>query len=189
MGVNLKCASCHDSFIDDWQLSDSYGLAGIYAEEKLEMVLCDKPTGNLPRSNSLFPELGANGRLGGAPKSPRATGQDHHGPVQRTPSRTVVNRLWARLSDADSSSRPTSCRTKPGIPAFSSWLAEDLVSHGWDLKRTIGLIMTSRAYQLPSCASLPEARSSFVFPRSRDPAPGLRSNSATHSVHQPGVAG
>jgi len=35
MGVNLKCASCHDSFIDDWKLSDAYGLAGIYADGAL----------------------------------------------------------------------------------------------------------------------------------------------------------
>src|SRR5207249_2105123 len=46
MGVNLKCASCHDSFINDWMLSDSYGLAGIYSDEPLEMVHCDKPTGH-----------------------------------------------------------------------------------------------------------------------------------------------
>src|SRR5256885_10688810 len=38
MGVNLKCASCHDSFINDWMLSDSYGLAGIFSDQPLEMV-------------------------------------------------------------------------------------------------------------------------------------------------------
>ena len=47
MGVNLKCASCHDSFINDWMLSDSYGLAGIFSDEPLEMVHCDKPTGQV----------------------------------------------------------------------------------------------------------------------------------------------
>ena len=45
MGVNLKCASCHDSFINDWQLADAYGLAGVYADGPLEMVECDRPTG------------------------------------------------------------------------------------------------------------------------------------------------
>jgi len=30
------------------------------------------------------------------------------------------------------------------------WLAEDLVAHQYDLKHTIAVIMTSRAYQLPS---------------------------------------
>ncbi len=45
MGVNLKCASCHDSFINDLTLADAYGLAGIYSDAELEMVHCDKPTG------------------------------------------------------------------------------------------------------------------------------------------------
>src|SRR5437588_264766 len=45
MGLNMKCASCHDSFINDWQLSDAYGLANIYADDQLEIFQCDKPTG------------------------------------------------------------------------------------------------------------------------------------------------
>jgi hypothetical protein len=45
MGVNLKCASCHDSFINDWTLADSYALANIYSDEPLEIFHCDKPTG------------------------------------------------------------------------------------------------------------------------------------------------
>ena len=32
LGVNLKCASCHDSFIDNWKLTDSYGLAAIFSQ-------------------------------------------------------------------------------------------------------------------------------------------------------------
>ena len=36
MGVNLKCASCHDSFVNDWQLSDAYGMASIYADQPLQ---------------------------------------------------------------------------------------------------------------------------------------------------------
>ena len=36
LGVNLKCASCHDSFIDDWRLVDAYGMASVYSEEPLE---------------------------------------------------------------------------------------------------------------------------------------------------------
>ena len=35
LGINLKCASCHDSFIDRWKLDDSYGLAAVYAEAPL----------------------------------------------------------------------------------------------------------------------------------------------------------
>jgi hypothetical protein len=45
MGVNLKCASCHDSFINDWQLSDAYGLANVFSDQPLEIYRCDVPTG------------------------------------------------------------------------------------------------------------------------------------------------
>ena len=29
LGLNLKCASCHNSFISDWKLTDAYGFANI----------------------------------------------------------------------------------------------------------------------------------------------------------------
>ena len=67
MGVNLKCASCHDSFINDWQLADAYGLASIYADRPLEMVECDRPTGKTAPMKFLYAELGSID-----PASPRA---------------------------------------------------------------------------------------------------------------------
>lgn len=163
MGVNLKCASCHDSFIDDWQLSDSYGLAGIYADEKLEMVLCDKPTGQFAPLKFLFPELGSVDSS--APRSLRLeqlariiTGYDNG----RLP-RTMVNRLWARLLGRGLVEPLDVMQNEAWDPDLLDWLAEDLVEHRWDLKRTMGLILTSRAYQLPA-VSLPEGEDpSFVF--------------------------
>src|SRR5438094_3673100 len=58
MGVNLTCASCHDSFINDWTLADAYGLASIYDDTPLEMVHCDKPTGHIAKTKFIYPELG-----------------------------------------------------------------------------------------------------------------------------------
>jgi hypothetical protein len=58
MGVNLKCASCHDSFINDWRLSDSYGLASIYSDGPLQLFQCDKPTGQTAAARFIYPELG-----------------------------------------------------------------------------------------------------------------------------------
>ena len=63
MGVNLKCASCHDSFVNDWTLADAYGFAGVYADGPLEMVLCDKPTGKIAAPKFIYPQLGATGGL------------------------------------------------------------------------------------------------------------------------------
>src|SRR5439155_10889440 len=58
LGVNLKCASCHDSFIDSWRLEDAYGLAAVIAEKPLELHRCDKPTGAKAEAKFLYPELG-----------------------------------------------------------------------------------------------------------------------------------
>ena len=33
LGINLKCASCHDSFIDQWKLTDAYSLAAVYSTQ------------------------------------------------------------------------------------------------------------------------------------------------------------
>ena len=58
LGINLKCASCHDSFIDGWKLADAYGMAAIVSEQPLEIHRCDKPTGETAQAGFLFPELG-----------------------------------------------------------------------------------------------------------------------------------
>src|SRR5207247_2588306 len=57
-GVNMKCASCHDSFIDKWKLDDAYSLAAVIAETPLEVHRCDKATGKLATPRFLWPELG-----------------------------------------------------------------------------------------------------------------------------------
>ncbi|GAG06639.1 unnamed protein product, partial [marine sediment metagenome] len=58
LGINMKCASCHDSFVDRWTLSEAYNLAAIYAEKPLELNRCDKPTGKMAEPKWIFPELG-----------------------------------------------------------------------------------------------------------------------------------
>ncbi len=163
MGVNLKCASCHDSFIDDWQLSDCYGLAGIYADGPLPMVQCDKPTGKVAALRFLFPELGSVDAA--APRSNRLeqVARIITQPSNGRLSRTIVNRLWARLIGRGLV-EPLDVMQNPAWDADTlDWLAEDLVAHGWDLQRTIGLIVTSRAYALPSVDEPPKAGERYVF--------------------------
>jgi mono/diheme cytochrome c family protein len=61
LGVNLKCASCHDSFVSQWKLEDAYALAGVFSDKPLEMFECDKSLGryaeggHLVRDGSLVP--------------------------------------------------------------------------------------------------------------------------------------
>src|SRR5437016_11985563 len=67
LGVNLKCNSCHDSFISKWKLKDAYGLAAFFADQdQLELVRCDNRTGQYTGAQFLYPELAA----GDAPQTP-----------------------------------------------------------------------------------------------------------------------
>ncbi|MEM9659809.1 MAG: DUF1549 domain-containing protein, partial [Planctomycetota bacterium] len=97
LGINLKCASCHDSFIDRWTLEETYGLAAIFAERELEIHRCDKPTGELAESGWLFPELGeVDASLPKPQRLERLADLMTHEQNGRF-SRTIVNRLWMQL--------------------------------------------------------------------------------------------
>ncbi|MCA9113220.1 MAG: DUF1549 domain-containing protein, partial [Planctomycetaceae bacterium] len=58
LGINLKCASCHDSFIDRWTLDETYNLAAVFSSKPLEVHRCDVPSGRFAEAAWIFPELG-----------------------------------------------------------------------------------------------------------------------------------
>ncbi len=146
MGVNLKCASCHDSFINDWQLADAYGMAGIYADAPLEMVECDRPTGKVAPMKLLYGELGTID-----PQAPRSVRVERFAQAlviaeNGRLARTVVNRLWGRFMGR-ALVEPVDDMEQPAWNQdLLDWLAADLADHGYDLKRTMGLILGSEAY-------------------------------------------
>ena len=150
MGVNLKCASCHDSFINDWTLADAYGLASIYADGPLEMVHCDKPTGQNAPLKFLYPELGSIDP--NAPKADRVERlaaiitQSENGRL----SRTVVNRLWSKFMGRGLVEPLDDMEQPAWNPDLLEWLSADLVQNGYDLRKTIARILTSETYQLAS---------------------------------------
>ena len=163
MGINLKCASCHDSFINDWTLNDSYGLAGIFSDTPLEVHRCDKPTGKFAPLKFLYPELGAID-----PKAPRPERLAQLAKAITSPddgrlSRTIVNRLWARMLGRGLV-EPVDDMDQPSWNSdLLDWLASDLADHHFDLKRTLEVICTSRAYQMRSVGAPSPAQSGFVF--------------------------
>jgi hypothetical protein len=146
MGVNLKCASCHDSFINDWQLSDAYGMAGIYAESPLEMVECDRPTGKIAQMKLLYGELGTIDAQ--APRSVRLERFSHAlvSPENGRLARTIVNRLWGRFMGRALVEPVDDMEQSAWNQDLLDWLATDLADHAYDLKRTMALILGSEAY-------------------------------------------
>lgn len=162
LGVNLKCASCHDSFINEYTLKDAYGLAAIYADGPLEIAECDKPSGHTAQVKFLYGELGViDGNADKATRT-RQLAEVLTGKNNGRLARTIVNRLWQRfmgyglVESVDEMDRPA------WHPVLLDWLAEDLVAHGYDLKHTMARILTSRAYQLPA-VNLGEQVEDYVF--------------------------
>ncbi len=163
MGINLKCASCHNSFISTWKLSDAYGLAGVYADHPLEMVRCDKPTGQVAPIKFLYPELGTIGSA--APREKRLAQlatiltSSKNGRL----ARTLVNRLWQKLLGRGLVEPTDEMDNRPWDPDLLDWLASDFADNGFDVKRTIEEIVMSRAYQLPAMSLKSEQQADFVF--------------------------
>ena len=147
MGINLKCASCHDSFIDRWTLKDAYGLAAVYADAPLELHRCDKPTGEKQSATWLFPEIGSVDDT--APRDQRLkqlAGLMTH-PDNGRFSRTIVNRLWHRMMGHGLVHPLDAMQTRPWNEDLLDHLANHLADNSFDLKSTLRYITESAAYQ------------------------------------------
>jgi hypothetical protein len=162
MGVNLKCASCHDSFIDDWQLRDAYGLASVFATTTLEMVECDRPTGRTAPIKFLYDGIGSIDRDAARDVRMRQLAAALVAPDNGRVSRTIVNRLWARFMGRGLVEPLDDMEQPSWHPDLLDWLAEDLVSHKYDLKHAMRQILTSDAYSREA-VDLRDREDSWVF--------------------------
>jgi hypothetical protein len=161
MGVNLKCASCHDSFINDLTLADSYGLAGIYADAPLEMVRCDVPSGKTAELKFIYSQLGAIDSKADKAARLKELADIITGPKDGRLTRTLVNRLWERFFGRGLVEPVDDMEKAAWDPDVLDWLAQDFTSSGYDVKHLIEIILTSRAYQLPAVTAAPDK--TFVF--------------------------
>lgn len=164
LGINLKCASCHDSFVDRWKLKQTYDLAAIYSPTPLELHRCDKATGVQATPAWLFAELGQVDPAAPPPQRLQQLAAIMTKPENGWLSRNVVNRLWHRLMGRGIVHPVDSLRTRPWSEDLLDVLAGDLVSHGWDIKHVLETICTSEAYGAvtPAVAGQPQG-SDYVF--------------------------
>lgn len=169
LGINLKCASCHDSFVDRWKLQETYDLAAVMAPDRLELFRCDKATGTFASPGWPFAELGA---IDGA--KPPAERLEQLARLMTDPgngwlSRNLVNRIWAKLMGRGLVHPVDALRTRPWNEDLLDWLAADFVASGYDTKHLLETICSSEAYgaATPSVEGQPQGRD-YVF---RGPLP------------------
>jgi Protein of unknown function (DUF1549)/Protein of unknown function (DUF1553)/Planctomycete cytochrome C len=164
LGLNLKCNSCHDSFISKWKLKDAYGLASFFSDDsRLRLYRCDVAQDEYAEPAFLFPELSRT------PASPSAADRRATAASIFTDRRngrmprTVVNRIWHRLLGRGIVENPDDMDGEPWSPALLDGLSSDFVDHGYDMKYLIASIVSSRAYQMRAVPRAGEQLRRYVF--------------------------
>ncbi|HEY2431382.1 MAG TPA: DUF1549 domain-containing protein [Vicinamibacterales bacterium] len=165
LGINLKCNSCHNSFISQWKLKDAYGLAAYFSPTpSLQLYRCDVAQNQFAEPAFLYPQLArapASASLADRRAAAAATFTD---PRNGRLARTLVNRLWQRLLGRGLVLNVDEMDGRPWSPELLDWLAADFVDHGYDVKHLIATILGSRPYQLPAVSRPVDAPAvGFVF--------------------------
>ena len=151
LGTSMKCASCHNHFLnEEWPQRRFLAFAGLFAAEDLELVRCEKKSGQFVPARFPF----------ALPETPDSVPHAEQARLRRAAllltdptnprfARAMVNRLWRRYlglglvepADDFRLDRPAS------HPALLDWLADDFMRHGYDITHTMRRILTSRTYQ------------------------------------------
>ncbi|HEV3025417.1 MAG TPA: DUF1549 domain-containing protein, partial [Pirellulales bacterium] len=151
LGTSMKCAGCHDHFENaEWPQERFLGFAGLFAPRDLERIRCEVKTGQVVPARFPFD-------LPGAPHAvPADLGGRLHlaallvtDPANPRFAKTIVNRLWKRFLGLGLFEPADDFRidVPASHPELLDWLAHDFTAHGCDLKHTIRLVLSSRAYQ------------------------------------------
>jgi uncharacterized membrane protein len=164
LGVNLKCASCHDSFISNLTLKQAYSFAQIFSDSSLSIERCDIPTGQLAQPDFIYAALG---KVDGLTVKERLSqlskliASKEDGRLYRT----IANRFWDRLIGRGIVEPVDVMDNVPWSQEMLDWLAADLIDHNYDLKYLLSSILRSKTYQLPSTelSDLDAASQEYVF--------------------------
>ena len=149
-GLNLKCTSCHNSFISDWKLTDAYAFANIFADSSLEINRCDKPTGKFTGARILWKELGTIDSSATRSVKQAQLAVNMIQPANGRLYRTIVNRLWAQLMGRGLIEPVDVMDNEPWSQDLLDWMAFNFQQEKSDIKELLYLVTTSSTYQLPS---------------------------------------
>jgi hypothetical protein len=163
LGVNLKCNSCHDSFISTWKLADAYGLASFFSEAPLDVYRCDKPTGKKAELKFLYPQLGTAPVDAPLAEREAVAARLFTDVSNGRFARTFVNRIWARFFGRGIVPQVDDLDGKPFDADLLDWLASDFADHQFDMQFLMERIITSEAYQSISVAEPERAGGDYVF--------------------------
>ena len=151
MGSRLRCANCHNHPLDQWSQDDYHGLAAIFARVQQGQVIAVSSRGQVihPRTGEhAVPRIPGSHFLEDS-DDPRQAFADWLISIDNPYfARAIVNRLWKAMMGRGLVEPADDLRaTNPAThPQLLKSLADDFVSHQFDLRHTLRLIATSHAY-------------------------------------------
>ena len=173
LGVNMKCARCHDAPYHDWTQRDLFSIAAMLAGQPIKVPATSTVpdeffageeenasliTATLRPGATVEPgwplEFGGDPGVANSPED--VTARDRLAwhvtrPENERFAQTIVNRLWKRLL-GDAIVEPVDDweGARPSHPELLSFLARELIAHDYDFKHVARLILCSDAYQRPA---------------------------------------
>ncbi|MBI4556085.1 MAG: DUF1553 domain-containing protein [Candidatus Hydrogenedentes bacterium] len=161
LGVQIKCAQCHNHPFERWTMDDYYSFAAFFAQvgkkassDPRETVVYNRASGevtNLRDGRTMPPKF-----LGG--DTPDVAGKDRRAvlaewlasPENPWFAQNIANRVWAHFFGRGIVEPPDDVRsTNPASnPELLTALAEHLVSYHFDFRQLIRDICASYAYQM-----------------------------------------
>jgi hypothetical protein len=172
LGVQIRCAQCHDHPFTHWKENDFWGLAAFFGRLQAGASgLRDLRSGEVrhPKTNAVVPpELPGDTEVEAAPNETRREWLARWITSPENPyfARAVVNRVWAQLfgrglvDPVDDLGE----HNPPSQPAVLDLLAEDFVAHGCDVRRTFRILAGTQVYQRTSNAPSQPAELFAVMP-------------------------
>ncbi len=204
LGVELKCARCHDAPYHDWKQSDLFQMAAMFERKDLKLPKTSTvPLAffeNQPRKALIPVTLKAGAHIkaewpftsiGGKVDTSLLTKPDDlreqlaaHVTTSRRFAEVMSNRIWSRLMGAGIVDPVHDWQHNPPSDArLLSHLADQLIFVGYDQKELVRRILNSKAYQRQAISRVGETRY-FQAPYRRRMSAEQIVDSALHAVGQ-----
>ena len=168
MGVQIKCAQCHNHPFERWTMEDYYSFAAFFGQvgrkassDPREQIIYDRQSGevnNLKNGQPMKPKF-----LGG--EVPDTTGKDRRevlanwltSPENPWFSKNIANRVWGHFFGAGIVSPEDDVRvTNPPVnPQLLDELGKKMIEYKYDLRNLVRDICNSYTYQMSTQARDP----------------------------------